>query len=485
VADFRLWPSTDGPSTASLDSGGPSLATEFYVTATAWLTQLWFWRPTTEVTGPVVGRVYRVDTETAVAGTDVTFTLSATGWHAAALAAAVALEPNVRYRATVRFPNNYASTGSYWSTGPGGPGITNGPLTAPGSGGGATQSSFQGAFVYAPGLAFPASQFSATNYWVDLTVSDTDPDAHVGAGTATIALAAEASGTKSTTGAGSADLTLAAAGTGTKDTSAAGAAPLTLAAEATATRGATGSGTAPLGLGGGGIGEHHGSASGTAALGLAAHGTAGPGSGEQIDPKTSGRFGGDVPALGGPGNVPPPAMWPRTVSFLMYPAGTFFRARTKLLRLDGGLSPDSASLARGERPVLFVEEASKVCKRSYDSLHVTVPICPSGETGGAAISQPGCETLPAPGPAPTLSAVEVPGDPDRMTVALRVDNHGHGPVTVQWGQTPALPNGANTGDNATPTTVIYTQPGTWSIVVTDNDEPTRTATIMVAVPFTT
>jgi hypothetical protein len=107
------------------------------------------------------------------------------------------------------------------------------------------------------------------------------------------------------------------------------------------------------------------------------------------DPKTSTKFGGGR-ASNNP--LPPLTLWPDNVSMLMYPAGTFFRARMNLVNIEGGLV-DSALLKRNERLLLFVEEASVVCKRAYDSLYITLPICPSGQAGAGSISQPGCETL--------------------------------------------------------------------------------------------
>jgi hypothetical protein len=111
----------------------------------------------------------------------------------------------------------------------------------------------------------------------------------------------------------------------------------------------------------------------------------------QIDPKTSTKFGGNT-ALGT--TTVPPVLWPTTVSFLMYPAGTFFRARMNLVNIEGGLV-DSALLKRNERLLLFVEEASVVCKRCYDSLYITVDICASGQTGGPSTTHPACAAPPA------------------------------------------------------------------------------------------
>jgi len=169
---YTLWPSTDGPATVSTDDS-VSLSTEFYVTSTAWVTALRFWRADTTVSGAIVGAVYDVGSGTAVTGTDVTFAVSGTGWLQADMASPVALTTNTRYRAVVLYPHNYSATLDYWSSGDGSAGITNGPLTAPSSGGGPTQSSFQGAFGYGATITFPNGQFRASCYWVDVVVSDT------------------------------------------------------------------------------------------------------------------------------------------------------------------------------------------------------------------------------------------------------------------------------------------------------------------------
>lgn len=120
-----------------------------------------------------------------------------------------------------------------------------------------------------------------------------------------------------------------------------------------------------------------------------------PASGNPRDPKTSVKFGGGTSATD---PKPPATLWPTTASFLMYPASTFFRARMNLVNIEGGLV-DSALLKRNERLLLFVEEASVVCKRCYDSLYITVPLCASGQTGGPGAT-PACGAAPAPAPAP-------------------------------------------------------------------------------------
>jgi hypothetical protein len=171
VTDYSIYQVQTGPGSASVDSA-VTLGTEFYVTSTAYAKALRFWRADTTITGAIVGQVYDVSSGTAVSGTSVTFTVSGTGWLTATMTAPVSLTVNARYRAAVFFPSNYSATGGYWSTGAGGSGITNGPLSAPSSGGGPTQSSTQGSFTYGGAIAFPSGTFGSGGYWVDVIVTD-------------------------------------------------------------------------------------------------------------------------------------------------------------------------------------------------------------------------------------------------------------------------------------------------------------------------
>jgi hypothetical protein len=171
VTLYQIWPATSGPGSATVD-GGVNLAVEFYVTDPGLsVTALRFWRADTSILGPVTARIYTVtDASSGVplAGTDVTFTLSGTGWQTAAFASPAALTANQRYRAVCNFPTNYSADGHYWDSGAGAGGITHGPLVAPDSA--AATGGDQGSFVVGGALAYPTNQFNAANYWVDVNV---------------------------------------------------------------------------------------------------------------------------------------------------------------------------------------------------------------------------------------------------------------------------------------------------------------------------
>ncbi|GGZ23339.1 hypothetical protein GCM10010387_15590 [Streptomyces inusitatus] len=84
-----------------------------------------------------------------------------------------------------------------------------------------------------------------------------------------------------------------------------------------------------------------------------------------------------VPAeIGGP---TPAVDWPTSVQFLMYPAGQLQIGRGEEVNL--GVVHDSTKFVTNDYTALFSEECVALVDRSIDTRVVTVPVCPSGETG--------------------------------------------------------------------------------------------------------
>lgn len=80
--------------------------------------------------------------------------------------------------------------------------------------------------------------------------------------------------------------------------------------------------------------------------------------------------------------------WPATVSFLVYPAGTFVRGMGDVISLDTVY--DSAGLVENEFTGLFTEESLLVAKTGHDSRVYTTPIAANGfaNAGGAVLVAP-------------------------------------------------------------------------------------------------
>lgn len=185
MTEYSIWPATNGPNTDANDPNDISRGVIFRLSTTGWAKRLRFYRGTTDIGGwgvggvnAPVGRIYTLVDGLPVAGTDVEFTLSGTGWQEAELDTPVELSAGVSYKAAV-ITKDYTATGGYFSTGAGVGGIVNGIITAPDAGGapsglGPIQ---QGSFKQpTTGLEFPNQYFNGGNYWVDVVVDDEEPN---------------------------------------------------------------------------------------------------------------------------------------------------------------------------------------------------------------------------------------------------------------------------------------------------------------------
>lgn len=92
-----------------------------------------------------------------------------------------------------------------------------------------------------------------------------------------------------------------------------------------------------------------------------------------LNPAVPDEIGGQTPA----------SEWPAEVKFLIYPSGGIVIGRGEEVNL--GVIHDSAKFRFNDYTALFVEECTAIVDRSVDTRIVTVPVCPSGDTG----AQPG------------------------------------------------------------------------------------------------
>jgi hypothetical protein len=172
VEDLRLFDGVDGPG-ADFANGNPIVVgVEFRLTGAGEIKGLSYWRATAAMPANATGRVYKVSDQSVVAGTDVTFAAgSALGWIDALFADPIVPEVGVRYVAEVRMPNGqYTATNSYWDSGPGATGRTNGILRAENTND--TDTAGQGVFVEGA-MAFATISGNGANYWVDVIITPT------------------------------------------------------------------------------------------------------------------------------------------------------------------------------------------------------------------------------------------------------------------------------------------------------------------------
>jgi hypothetical protein len=227
VTDFRLWDTaTVGPAASAVDAA-VNVATEFRISAAGgnrWLKGISFWRPDAAMDGAIQVHARTITAPgagTLVAGSVATPALGAPGqWTEHLYDPPIPLVNGANYQAVIHAPSGYAATGDYWSTGDGGGGLADGPLSAPNY---ATSGSRQGSFFYDAAPQYPANgSASATNFWVQPIVTDIDPaDMRSGEITIPVTVDTDHDGEKAAAGAVEAALSIGAAGAGEMAASAA------------------------------------------------------------------------------------------------------------------------------------------------------------------------------------------------------------------------------------------------------------------------
>lgn len=191
MADYRLYPATDGPGAVASDTTSYTMGVEFYVTSNANLTGYWWWCATGGSTAPQVHQLWQVATGTtgsAVGGTTVVSGIRTPGqWNFTALSPPVALTPNQRYRASV---TDSSGTNWYSATASGFPAdVVNGLLTAPSTAN--ATGGIQMGYVISSVPTYPELT-TGGNYWMDVQVSDPGGSTTATAGLAAVAVAAYA-----------------------------------------------------------------------------------------------------------------------------------------------------------------------------------------------------------------------------------------------------------------------------------------------------
>jgi len=88
---------------------------------------------------------------------------------------------------------------------------------------------------------------------------------------------------------------------------------------------------------------------------------------------------GNPPVNNGIGGPTPALVWPDELQFLIYPAGQIQIGRGAEVNL--GVIHDSAKFSTNDYTAAFSEECTTIVDRSIDTRLVTVPVCPSGESG--------------------------------------------------------------------------------------------------------
>jgi Domain of unknown function (DUF4082) len=201
MGTYRLFPSTDGPS-SPVSYSGPFLAgTLFCVTSNCWFEGYWWWVcPTGQSTSAqkfALWQVYGGGEGNVVPGSVVTSgPLTAGQWNYIPLPTPLQLSiGNVSgvgaaiYEVATGFSGSFPDTNNQFGIGdPYASGITSGPLFAYSDQGAsapcpASPTAAQGGFGVAgtdPSLSIPDQGSYSSNFWIDLQISDTAPTGYSG-----------------------------------------------------------------------------------------------------------------------------------------------------------------------------------------------------------------------------------------------------------------------------------------------------------------
>ena len=179
---YRLWPSLPNPPGRITDSAANfTLGTEFSLNQNCALDRIWFYSPPEASQLPTECGIWRISSESLVAGTDNSSPAwsgtAGSGWVSCDYTSAgITLAAGTKYKVAVvngaANPSSWNSaTLDYWSTGTGGSGISSGPISAPNEAG----ASSPGQSSYNAGAAFTYPETydtgGAPTYWVDVEVT--------------------------------------------------------------------------------------------------------------------------------------------------------------------------------------------------------------------------------------------------------------------------------------------------------------------------
>jgi hypothetical protein len=175
---YRLWPSYPTiPGGLDSDKAGYTLATEFTLSQSCTLDNIWFYSASGAAALPSQCAIWSVSSQSVVSGTNDTSPswsgAAGSGWVSCSYSGVTL--PAGDYRVAVYYGGGsewYQTNTGYWNSGGAGVGgITSGPLTAPGE---STASSPGQGSYHSGSWAYPSTYASGSpgeNYWVDVEVT--------------------------------------------------------------------------------------------------------------------------------------------------------------------------------------------------------------------------------------------------------------------------------------------------------------------------
>jgi hypothetical protein len=173
MTTYRLWPATVAVSSPKASNN--TVGTEFEVSEDQGLYAIWFYSGSGTTSFPTRIAIWDIASGTVVAGTEndsPTWSGAiGSGWVSCAYDGTIVLSSAKKYITSAYNSNSglwQPRGASYWTTGAGASGISNGPLSAPGE---SSSSGGQGRLATGS-FTFPSADGQGQNYWIDVEVGD-------------------------------------------------------------------------------------------------------------------------------------------------------------------------------------------------------------------------------------------------------------------------------------------------------------------------
>jgi hypothetical protein len=177
LTTFTLFGQAAPSGSAPVDAGNYTMGVQWSSSVPGTVTAVWWYSPAGAPELPTQVALYQVSgggTGTLVHSEAASWSGAAgSGWVRSPFASPPAISASTAYKAAILRPGTanvawYQHTADYWDTGAGSGGVVSGPLTAPNNAGG---DAGQDTFTAGATLAYPATSFQASNYWVDVELT--------------------------------------------------------------------------------------------------------------------------------------------------------------------------------------------------------------------------------------------------------------------------------------------------------------------------
>lgn len=182
MTDYDIFGELTGPTNVATDDASYTMGLEFDVDETCWLIAIEFWQgsgnsPSSSTRQALLYEVVDESSGVLIFGPE-DFPATVEGWNAYEPDDAPQIDPGDVFRACVFHPaGRYSATANYFSSGDGADPITVGPVRVMDAD--LATGGHQCSFTENATPQFPVTSFNSTFYWINIVLTDVDPNTPV------------------------------------------------------------------------------------------------------------------------------------------------------------------------------------------------------------------------------------------------------------------------------------------------------------------